>query len=143
MTTVQKLRKFLQACPLLTVDPDGPDDPVIYVDYLPGHPLTYGINIVPSEPWFRKYVDGGGIRQTIFVFRSLDYYGGADIEQNEDNLSFFEEFAAWLHRTRPNPTEFPGWFKVEALSEGFIFDAPDSQDRATYQIQCRLLYTVG
>ena len=131
------LRKFLMGCPFLAVPQDG-GIPRIQVDHLSGTPSVYAINITPSQPWVRRYVDGGGIKQLTFIFRSLAVYGGTDILTSIENIDFFQRFSKWLEKTRP---DIPGWIKVEPLSEGYIFDVQDGQDKASYQIQCRVLYT--
>lgn len=142
VSIIEKLRKFLITCPFLEVQ-DNKSIPLVYVDYLTNTPSVYSINIVPGEPWVRKYVDGGGIKQTTFIFRSLAIYGGTDILQNIDNIAFYERFAEWLSEQRPNMVEgLENWIKVEALTEGYFFDAAEGEDRASYQIQCRAKYSV-
>ena len=137
MSTIAQLREFFQECPFLKVPVDEAV-PKVYVDYLSETPSVYGINIVPTNPWVRKYVDGGGVKQVTFVFRSLAFFGGTDILTNIDNIAFYQRLAEWLEETRPT---IPGWIKVEPLTEGYIFDVSEGKDKASYQIQCRVLYT--
>jgi hypothetical protein len=139
---IEKLRAFLVTCPFLEIQGDK-SAPLVYVDHLTETPSVYSINIIPTQPWVRKYVDGGGVKQLTFVFRSLEVYGGADITQNIQNIAFFERFAEWLEQQVPNTIpELYHWIKVEALTEGYFFDVQEGQDKASYQIQCRVLYTV-
>jgi len=134
---VEKLRDFLLTCPFLNT-PDGGSSPALSVDYLSEEPLRYAIDVTPSAPWVTRYVDGGGVKQLLFVFRSLEFYGKADIEQNTSNLAFYERFSEWLAATRPT---IPGWVAVEALTEGYFQDVSTGQDKAMYQIQCRVKYS--
>jgi len=133
---IEKLRAFLLTCPFLQSPNEGLN-PKIYVDYLSETPTTYQIQIVPVSKVIRKYVDGGGIKQKTFIFRSIEVFEGKDIEQNMSNIKFFEQFSEWLEKTKP---EVANWVKVEALTDGYFFGAEDSQDKATYQIQCRIIY---
>ncbi len=141
-TMIEKLRSFLMTCPELEI-PENKEVPIVYVDHLSGNPTGYVINLIPTTPWFRKYVDGGGIKQMTFVFRSLNEYSGADVALNIENIAFYERFASWLEHAEPSA--IPGlenWIKVEALTEGYFFDVQNGQDKASYQIQCRVKYAV-
>lgn len=137
MSMIQDLRIFLLGCPFLRPRSDV-GMPVVYVDYLSGDSaVEYQIQIVPSSQIIRKYVDGGGIKQTAFAFVSADQYAGRDIQQSMDNISFYERFAEWLEKTKPS---VPNWIKVEALTDGYFFEKNEGEDRAIYQMQCRILY---
>lgn len=138
MSMIADLRRFLMQCPFLQV-PEETAVPKVYVDYLTQTPTVYDISVIPATPWIRKYVDGGGVKQFTFVFRSVEVFGGRDIQQNIGNIDFYERFSEWLTKVKP---DIAGWIKVEALTEGYFFDAAESQDKASYQIQCRILYTV-
>lgn len=136
MSSVLELRDFLMQCPFLRVREDS-NMPTIYVDYLSENPTTYEIQVIPVSQIVKKYVDGGGIKQKTFVFRSREYYNGRDISQSIDTINFYEQFSSWLEKTKPN---IKSWIKVEALTDGYFFDVSESQDKASYQIQCRILY---
>jgi len=138
MATIKQLRDFLLQCPLLVNFDDN--KPLIFVDYLTDRPAAYSIMVIPVTPWVRKYVDGDhGVKQMVFSFRSREIYAGREIIENMDNIAFYELFEEWLRDTKPT---IPGWIKVEPLSNGYIYDVEEGQDLATYQIQCRVLYTV-
>jgi hypothetical protein len=109
------------------------------VDYLSAVPTVYSIGTVPAQPWVTRYTDGGGVKQFVFVFRSLEVYGGGDIMQNIENIAFFERLSEWFRGNRPS---IKNWNWVEALTNGYVFDVAEGQDRASYQIQCRAVYTV-
>lgn len=139
MSNIDKLRSFLSECPFLRVSSPS-KTPKLYVDYLSDKPVNYEVQVTPVATEVRKYVDGGGINQTAFAFRSLQYYTGKDIQNNIDNIAFFEDFANWL---RNSNAKLPvGWISVETLTDGYIMDISESQDIATYQMQCRFLYVV-
>jgi len=111
----------------------------VYVDHLSSQPVAYSIDSMPGGGWVRRYVDGGGIRQYLFCLRSVNHYDPKDIPNNSENLVFFQEFADWLTQNKP---PLPAWIKVEALSDGYFHGTSEGQDRAIYQIQCRIMYTV-
>ncbi|MFV0470262.1 MAG: hypothetical protein ACK5MK_15240, partial [Dysgonomonas sp.] len=69
--------------------------------------------------------------------RSIEQYEGRDISKNIEVTEFYEKFSLWLEYSKP---VIPNWIKVEALTNGYFFDVLEAQDRATYQIQCRVLY---
>ncbi|GHU77048.1 hypothetical protein FACS1894188_10580 [Clostridia bacterium] len=136
---IDSLRTFLQTCPFLKVSSVA-ETPMIYVDYLGETSTTYAIETVPAPIWYRRYVDGGGIKQTQFVFRSIEPYDGRDVLQSLQNMAFYEKFEEWLaQNSQPN---IDSWVRVEALTGGYIHTVFEGQDAAVYQIQCRVLYVV-
>ena len=135
---IDELRTFLMTCPFLEI-PKEQIVPTVYVDHLSENPSVYTINIIPTQPFVRKYVDGGGVKQLTFVFRSAKIYGGPDIVQNISNIAFYERFAEWVTTNKP---DIKDWIKVETLTEGYFFDVAQGEDKASYQIQCRVLYSV-
>jgi len=138
MSKIADLRKFLIKCPFLKI-PETNRVPRIYIDGILDRPVEYEIIITPATQWVTQYVDGGGIKQLNFLFRSVEYYNPQDIENNISNNDFYEQFETWLNNTKP---DIPGWIKAETLTCGYFNDSAESLDKATYQIQCRILYSV-
>ena len=136
MSTIEKLRDFLMQCPFLQAA-DEMEHPNVYIDYLSENPTAYTIQVIPTAQIIKRYSDGGGVKQTAFAFRSIEIYDGREIQQNINNIAFYEQFSAWLEEAEPTIED---WIKVEALTDGYFFDVAEGQDKATYQIQCRILY---
>ena len=112
------------------------------IDYLGSEPATYSIDSdVGSDPWAVRYVDGGGIKQYNFTLTSREYYG-SDSNTSTDNLKFYEYISETIERLNSLGIvpDIDGAYMVEVLTTGYLFSSQD--DRARYQIQLRLKYTV-
>lgn len=116
-------------------------DGCLLVDYLGAKPIEYTVEVVPCERIFRKYVDGGAVRQFLFLFASREFYN-ADINQCIENLAFYEHFEDWIE-SRNLGGIYPDLdgrvpVSLDVLTSGYAFDA--DAETARYQIQLRLLY---
>lgn len=112
------------------------------VDYLGDEPETYSIDSdVGGDPWAVRYVDGGGIRQYGFTLTSREYYG-SDSNKNTENLKFYEYISNRIEELNDVGIvpDVQGAYMVEVLTTGYLFSSQD--DRARYQIQLKLKYTV-
>ena len=111
------------------------------VDYLKEVVDSYSIEPGIGDPWVKRYVDGGGVRQYNFTFTSREAYG-PDTVQNMDNLKFYAYISERIETLNLKGTvpQVMGAYKVEVLTNGYIMDV--SPDTAKYQIQLRLLYAV-
>lgn len=112
------------------------------VDFLGPDPEEYNIESVPSDPILKRYMDGGTLRQYVFVFSSKSFYG-PDVWQNLENLGFYERLSAWFEeqtKIKNLPLLSGGKIceSIEALTSGYIFDT--SEDQARYQLQARITY---
>lgn len=132
---IDEVKNFLLTCPFLHPAPDV-GAPVITADWLGAEPTAYAIEAAPTNPIVRQYLYGA-LKQFTFAFLSQEYYG-EDAAQNAANAGFYEAFAKWLTAKRQYSN--PRWLKFETLTGGYVYDAPDTGDRARYRIQCRLLY---
>ncbi len=133
MSIIEAVRDYLKTCPLLS-------DGKINVDFLPAEAATYSVDVSPVTPVVKRYINGSSLRQFAFTFATRTYYGSF-IRQQLDNLSWFEDFAAWLEARNP-PIDLGADRVPQALevtTSGYIF-APDDTETARYQIQCRLTY---
>lgn len=133
---IDKVREYLMACPILD------ELSKINVDYLGTDAQEYTIDVVPATAVVKQYVDGGALKQFVFIFGSREYYG-SDTLQNITNSGFYESFAKWLAaQTKAGnlPTLEDGLEaqSIEALTSGYLFDT--TEDNARYQIQARLIY---
>ena len=130
------LRDYFAECPLL-------QDGKLIFDYLGIEPVEYTIETVPTEPIFKKYVDGSTIRQYPFVFASRESFG-ANVWGNIDTADFYEKLSNWVEsqsnlRNLPNfDEEYRYSISLEVTSSGYVFQ--EDTDNARYQIQLVLKY---
>lgn len=133
---IEKVREYFLKCPLISKKTQ------INVDYLGVNSVEYTIDSVPVEPILSKYVDGGALKQFVFVFASREYYG-ADVIQNIENSGFYQAFYEWLDEQNnignlPLLNDGKVSKSIEAITQGYMFDS--SEESARYQIQVRLTY---
>lgn len=121
--------------------PELDEEGCLYVDYLGDQAIEYSVEAVPCDPVFRRYTDGGCMKQFLFVFASREFYS-ADVNQCIENLAFYEHFEHWITDNNLN-TVLPDLdgrspVSIEVLTGGYAFDA--DSNTARYQMQLRLLY---
>ena len=138
MSIIESLRQWLLTCPLLT------DLSRLGVDFLPQDPSTYSVEQVPAQPILRQYLDGSSERQFVFVFASRMHYSD-ELRNNLENSGFYESFADWLEQQTdaenlPEMAAGKTPTRIEATSNGYLFDVSGNFTNARYQIQCRLIY---
>lgn len=132
---IDSLRDFFEECPLLK-------DGKINVNYLGSRGEDYSIEAVPSSPVVKRYVDGGELRQYVFVFASREFYD-EDRLRNMDTARFYEELCGWIE-SRSAAGQLPllddglTAERLEVTATGYAADANAASAR--FQIQCRLIY---
>lgn len=129
----EKIREFFSRCPLLS----GGE---INVNYLGTGGKAYSIETVPSAPVVKKYVDGGEVRQYVFVFASREYFDCEELE-NMDTARFYEELAEWIEEENKNgglPLLGKESLSLTAETLGYLYSVRGNTAR--FQIQCRLIY---
>lgn len=137
MTIIEAVREWLKSCPLLAEER-------LNVDYLPVDVRSYSVEVIPSKGTIKQYMDGSSIRQFLFMLASREFVAG-DIAQSEDNLQFYEDFAAWVERQNRRPKHLPDLGegrsarKIEVTTPGYLYQL-DDQGTARYQIQMELTY---
>ena len=138
MAIIESVKNFILKCPYLD------ELKKVNVDFLPSDPNTYSIEEVPTEVILKEYIDGSTERQFVFVFASRMRWND-EIINNIQNSGFFEKFQHWLEQcteleNMPVLDEGMSAYKIEAMSNGCLFDVSGNSEYARYQIQCRLLY---
>ena len=138
MPIIESIKNYIMTCPFLDELSN------VNVDFLPEDPLTYSIEQTPSEPILKKYLDGSTERQITFVFACRMFYSD-EIINNINNSGFFEKFQEWLFENSENdilPELEEGLipYRIEAISNGYLYDISGDLSNARYQIQCRLIY---
>lgn len=142
MRIIESIRNYIALCPHLK---SFNEVLALYVDFSNSEEATtYSIEEVPAEPIIKKYIDGSSERQFLFVFSSVEIYGSA-FDQNINNVGFYEDFSKWLEDNSKNKmfplmSEGKEALKVEALTNGYLFNNAASGQTARYQVQCKLTY---
>ena len=112
-------------------------DGCLMVDYLGDSPIEYTVEPVPCDPVYQKYTDGSCIKQFLFIFASREFYG-ANINQNIENLGFYERFSDWITEGELPDLDERIPVSMDVVTGGYAFDI--DANTARYQIQLRLLY---
>lgn len=116
-------------------------DGCLYVDYLGSTAVEYCVENIPCNPVFKRYTDGGCMKQLLFLFASREWYS-ADVNTCIENLAFYEDFANWIYEQNQTGVlpDLDGRSPVslEVLTGGYVFD--EDSKTARYQMQLRLLY---
>lgn len=144
MTIIQSIRDYILTCPHLKLFNDVIAK--VNVDFSDSSITdTYSIEEgVTSNPIVKKYINGDTERQYLFVFSSIETYG-EDFEKNMDNCGFYELFSDWLEsnsivKNLPVMATGKEARKIEALTNGYLFNNAQDGVSARYQIQCKLTY---
>ena len=139
LNSTNQVREWLNSCPAISKANR------FRIDYLAENATEYALYSVPSPLVYKENVLGEYVLnddQTLnFIFASREAYG-ADIQQNLENLAFYEEVIAWIIEQN-NLHSFP------LISEGRVrsivptltpFVVDGGTDAARYQIQIRMTY---
>lgn len=134
MTKIEAIRSYFDVCPLLDANAR------INIDYIGTEAIEYAIYSDPVDPIYKRYVDGGAIKQFGFTFSTLNYYT-AELMQQIENSGFYDSFTEWIERNNDNGIlpNVEGAVKIEILTNGYLIDT--EADQARYQIQLKLIYT--
>ena len=116
------------------------DDRKININYL-GNGMEYSIDPIGADPNYKKYVDGGGLKQFQFAFTSKEAYDG-DARTGIANSGFYQAFEEWVEKNNMNDIlpelDEHKAVKVEVLQSGYLFST--EADLGRYQMICRLIY---
>lgn len=135
MTVMQCVREWLRSYPGL----DGRLD----VDFLDDDADTYSVDTVPCEEIIKRYHDGSAVKQFQFAVSSRRFYD-QNIEQNLENLEFFEGLTRWIEgksiaRELPVMDNNRTAQKIVVTSTAYPFVVTED-GKARYQLQMRLEY---
>ena len=135
------LRTWLRGCPMV----EGTR--LFGVDYLADEE-GYSLDAVPTALKYRENILGEMVlverQEQNFVFASRDLYG-AEVQQNLDNLAFFQAVVAWIIQQN-NARRFPEWEGGEVTSILPTLSAYPialGSAYARYQIQIKVTYRVN
>lgn len=130
---IESIRDYFKTCPLLDKKAR------INVDYIGDKVIEYAIYPEPIEPWYKRYLGGGGIRQFGFTFTTVNYLS-AETQIQLANSGFSEKLINWIvsNNDKGILPDIKGIVEIQILTNGFLSDT--STSTAMYQIQMKLLY---
>ena len=135
MTVTEALRAYVKTCPLLTGARVG-------IDYLAPEAGAFSLEAAAAPPVVKRYIDGGSLRQFVFVLAARVPFGD-HLRQQLTNREFCEAFADWLEEESRSgslpdlgPERVPR--RLEVLSSGAV--AKPGVSDARVELRCRLLY---
>lgn len=133
MKIIEAIRQYFNECPLLD------ENARINIDYIGLEAIEYAIYSEPIEPIYKKYVDGGSIKQFGFTFTTVNYYS-PELAIQIENSGFYDEFNKWIEDNNKKDIlpKVNGAIEIEILTNGFLLDV--DTDKAKYQIQMKLIY---
>ena len=111
----------------------------MHVNYLGSEPLQYGIYPEPIDPYYKKYVDGGSIKQYGFAFITNAHISSLLFDQLEAT-GFYEKFEKWIEENNKQGIvpDIDGAIEIQILTNGFL--AAAEADMARFHIQLKLIY---
>lgn len=115
----------------------------IEIDYMGEDALRYSLKLPINTPVINKDINGNKYMQRLFSFSAKRLFGDNDV--NEENLNLFEDFREWVEEQNeienlPILADNQEALEVEVLTDGYLLQADNDLQNATYIIQCRLLY---
>ncbi len=128
---IDEIKTWIGTCPYLD------DGRVINIDYLHAE-ASYSIEPLTCDPYIKRFVDGGGIKQFQVALTSRELYDDS-ADQNSDNAEFYEKFAEWVEEQNESGTyPFTQCTGVQVLTNGYLFDSDSATAR--YQIQLAIYF---
>jgi hypothetical protein len=139
LNNTEQLRDWFRTCPAIEKSNR------FRVDYLTETPTEYAIYAVPSTLKTHENILGEEVLDDIqtqnYIFASKEVYG-SDIQQNLDNLGFYDDVIRWI--VDQNTTQnFPDWCggKVKSIFPTLTpYVAQPGSSTAKYQIQLKITY---
>lgn len=132
-TIIESIREYVRMYPDI-------DNRKINIDYL-GDGMEYSIDPIGVDPIYKRYVDGGCLKQFQFALTSKEAYDG-DARTGIANSGFYQNFEEWTEQNNLNDIvpELDGHdaIRVEVLQSGYLFST--EVDLGRYQMICRLIY---
>lgn len=132
MTKFEKIKEWLQECPLL-------NNGSINVDYLNEKTYSYSIDRTPNALELQPFKFGGGKKQITFDFTCTFPYSSKAVD-NLLNSQFGEDFVAWVETQNKshNLPDINGAFSIECTTPAYVLQKSDTV--AVYIIQFRFVY---
>lgn len=111
----------------------------IIIDYMPSQTGTFCLKSSKFDPVYRKFVDGGCIKQHKCTLCMREAYT-FDNNLNSQNTKFLEDFIKWLEIQEKDKVypENHNFFQVDAISG--IYIVSNDVSTAEYAVDLRFLY---
>lgn len=110
------------------------------INYLPAE-MAYSIEPIGGDPIYKRYADGGCLKQFQFALMSVEAYDG-DARTEIANSGFYQFLEEWIDENNMQDIypELDGHdaVRVDVLQSGYLFST--EADLGRYQIQLRLIY---
>ena len=130
---IESIRNYILQCDFLK-------DGKVNIDYLPDE-MAYSIEPIGRDPIYKKYVDGGCLKQFQFALMSAEAYDG-DARSAIAASGFYQFFEEWIENNNRNGIypELDRYnpIRIDVLQSGYLFST--EADLGRYQIQLRLVY---
>lgn len=130
---IESIRDYILTCDFLKGGK-------VNIDYLPDE-MSYSIEPIGGDPVYKRYADGGCLKQFLFALMSVEAYDG-DARTGIANSGFYQFLEEWIEENNRNDIypELDGHaaIRVDVLQSGYLFST--EVDLGRYQIQCRLIY---
>ena len=130
---IESIRNYILTCDFLK-------NGKVNVDYLPDE-MSYSIDPIGGEPIYKRYADGGCLKQYQFALISKEAYDG-DARTGISNSGFYQFLEGWIEENNMldiyPELELHTPVRVEVVQSGYLFST--EADLGRYQIICRLIY---
>ena len=130
---IESIRNYILTCDFLK-------NGKVNVDYLPDE-MSYSIDPIGGEPIYKRYADGGCLKQYQFALLSKEAYDG-DARTGISNSGFYQFLEEWIEENNMldiyPELELHTPVRVEVVQSGYLFST--EADLGRYQIICRLIY---
>ena len=139
LNNAAQLRDWFRNCPAISRSNR------FRVDYVAETPTEYAIYAVPSTLRYHENILGEEVPDDIqtvnYIFASKEHYG-ADVQQNLQNLLFYQEVTSWII-TQNAARNFPQWDdgRITSIVPTLTgYPVQVGSDAARYQIQLKITY---
>ena len=142
VNNTNSLRTWLRTCPAIA------KGKYFGADYIGEKATEYAVFSVPLTKQYRENILGQRVlltkQEQNFIFAAKVPYG-SDVQQNLDNLGFFQDLSEWLAQMNA-AKDFPEWAdgtitSIEATSTGAPVQT--GSDAARYQFQIKVTYKIS
>lgn len=141
VNNTSSLRAWFRTCPTLVAAR------YFGADYLGPEPTEYAIISVPSTLKYRENIVGKRVLKNVqeqnFIFAAKVPYG-SDVQQNLDNLAFFQDVQTWVYQQNL-VGNFPDWDSGVVTAISVTSTGSPVQigtDAARYQFQVKVTYKI-
>lgn len=128
---MQYIKEFIETCPYL-------NNGKVNADYLKEKEYSYSIDRTPIDPIYKRYSDGGTVKQISFDFCITMPLGTKAVE-NLVNSKFCDDFMSWIETQNNNRNlpKIPGVRSIECTSPGYLLNKTKAVAIYIIQMNCK------